>query len=91
MWTLPDEIKKETLIGLELKTLEPAHVIYQKKNRNVYWLTVYIANGAGYTHVHTGDKAGFIDFVLPLLNRLQVRLFHPKDAIALSNWGLVNQ
>lgn len=75
------------LVGLDLKSLKPAHVSYKMKGRNEFHLIVEI-NGAKYIHVHGGEKSTFIEFVLPLLSRLQVRLFHPQDAIALSNWGL---
>lgn len=87
MWSLSDSSTREKLIGLDLKNLEAVKVTF-RKNANIFFLTVTMSDGSEYTHIHGGQKASFIDFVLPLLMRLQVRLFHPMDTIALSNWGL---
>ena len=88
LWALPDSIKKEDLLGLELASLKAVRVLYFSKRRDMFSLTAKMPNGAEYTHLHGGTKETFIDFVLPMLNRLQIRLFHPADSVALSNWGL---
>ncbi len=88
LWTLPDSTTKAILIGLDLKTLKPAEVFFQRKREREFYLTINITSGAQYTHVHGGLKDSFIDFVLPLLIRLNIRLFHPSDSVVLSNWGL---
>jgi|GEM_PF-4925459 len=74
---------KETLIDIDLKTLKPAEVLYKRERKNILHLTLKVPGGAEYDHIHRGLKEDFIDFVLPLLSRLQIRLFHPADSNAL--------
>lgn len=88
LWSLSDSIKKESLVGLDLQTLKPVSVIFRRNGPKEFHLTIKVIDGAEYIYIHGGPKEGFIDFVLPLLLRLQIRLFHPADSIALSNWGL---
>lgn len=88
MWSLLDSSTHEILTGLDLKNLEAVKVAFRKNNMNIFFLTVTMNDNSEYTHIHGGQKASFIDFVLPLLMRLQIRLFHSMDAIALTNWGL---
>ena len=88
LWRLPESIRHEFFVGLDLKILKTIAVTYIKKSQNDFSLTVQMPDGTRHTQFHVGEKSSFIDFTLPLLNRLQIRLFHPGDAIALTNWGL---
>lgn len=85
--SLPDSTSKAILIGLDLVTLKPAHVFFKKNCRDQFRLSVKITDGAEYIHIHGGLKDDFIDFVLPTLARLNIRLFHPEDSTTLFNWG----
>lgn len=74
LWSLPDSVRQESLVGLDLKSLKPIAVTYIKKSQNEFSLTIQMPDGAQYTHIHGGEKSSFIEFTLPLLTRLQVPL-----------------
>lgn len=87
LWTLSS--KNEYLIGLDLKSLQSATVTFKLERHNQFFLSVKLANGNQYTHMHLGEQSEFIAFAISLLDRLSIRLFHPQDTVALSNWGLL--
>lgn len=89
LWSLNTAPRVEILIGLEVATLQPTKATLQRKSKDLFSLTIEYSNGSSRTHVHGGTFTEFIDFAILLLERCGIRLFHPADHIALSNWGLI--
>lgn len=78
----------ETLVGLELVTLTPIEITLEFKRMDLFTLTLKMSDGTIRGLLHQGEKVQFVECATMVLHRLQVRLFHSGDHIALTNWGL---
>ncbi|MGE3759861.1 MAG: hypothetical protein AB7H97_18995, partial [Pseudobdellovibrionaceae bacterium] len=88
LWSLNTSPRLESLVGLEVATLQPTKAKLERKAKDLFSFTVEYQNGCSRTHVHGGTFSEFVEFVILLLERCGIRLFHPADHTALSNWGL---
>lgn len=88
LWTISESKRKVELLGLQLNSLEAFEVLYEFHHPQIFKITLKMYSSS-YTHIHGGTKDEFIAFALLLMDRFNIRLFHPDDSIALSNWGMI--
>lgn len=88
LWTISGSKRKVELIGLQLTSLEGFEVLFEFDYPNIYKITLRMYHST-YTHMHGGTMDEFIHFATLLMERFHIRLFHPKDSNALSNWGMI--